>query len=120
MNQAYLLLNSSLAYWWWRCVDGGITLQKRTLASLPLPPLLGEVSAGRPDLLAELESSDSRDIQLKLNAGRINENVKRPRDLVEEIDRSLLAGLDFDFARVFVPDLFAQGSPTPALPASGK
>ena len=120
MNQAYLLLNSSLAYWWWRCVDGGITLQKRTLASLPLPPLLGEVSAGRPDLLAELESSDSRDIQLKLNAGRINENVKRPRDLVEEIDRSLLAGLDYDFARVFVSDLFAQGSPTPALPASGK
>ena len=116
-NQAYLLLNSSLAYWWWRCVDGGITLQKRTLASLPLPPLLEEVSAGRPDLLAELESSDSRDIQLKLNAGRINENVKRPRDLVEEIDRSLLAGLDYDFTWVFVPDLFVQDPPTLALPA---
>ena len=117
MNQAYLLLNSSLAYWWWRCVDGGITLQKRTLASLPLPSLLEDVSAGRPDLLAELESSDSRDIQLKLNAGRINENVKRPRDLVEEIDRSLLAGLDYDFTWVFVPDLFVQDPPTLALPA---
>lgn len=117
MNQAYLLLNSSLAYWWWRCVDGGITLQKRTLASLPLPSLLEDVSAGRPDLLAELERSDSSDIQLKLNAGRINENVKRPRDLVEEIDRSLLAGLDYDFTWVFVPDLFVQDPPTSALPA---
>ena len=117
MNQAYLLLNSSLAYWWWRCVDGGITLQKRTLASLPLPSLLEDVSAGRPDLLAELERSDSSDIQLKLNAGRINENVKRPRDLVEEIDRSLLAGLDYDFTWVFVPDLFVQDPPTLALPA---
>lgn len=116
-NQAYLLLNSSLAYWWWRCVDGGITLQKRTLASLPLPSLLEDVSAGRPDLLAELERSDSSDIQLKLNAGRINENVKRPRDLVEEIDRSLLAGLDYDFTWVFVPDLFVQDPPTLALPA---
>ena len=108
MNQAYLLLNSSLAYWWWRCVDGGITLQKRTLASLPLPSLLEDVSTGRPDLLAELERSDRSDIRLKLNAGRINENVKRPRDLVEEIDRSLLAGLDYDFTWVFVPDLFVQ------------
>lgn len=110
MNQAYLLLNSSIAYWWWRCVDGGITLQKRTLSSVPLPPVLEDVSVARNDLIERLESSDSSDIQRKLNAGRINENVKRPRGLVDAIDRSLLPGVECDFTRVFAPDLFARGT----------
>ena len=77
---------------------------------MPLPPVLEDVSVARNDLIERLESSDSSDIQRKLNAGRINENVKRPRGLVDAIDRSLLPGVECDFTRVFAPDLFARGT----------
>jgi hypothetical protein len=36
LNKAYLLLNSSFMYWWWRVRDGGMTLSFETIKSLPL------------------------------------------------------------------------------------
>lgn len=102
-ERAYLVLNSSLPYWWWRCLDGGVTLQSRTLLSLPLPPPV----AVPGDLLADLEASEVSDLVTKLNAGRENENVRRPRALVDRIDAALLPGVTFDFSDVYSSDMFA-------------
>ena len=100
---AYLLLNSSLPYWWWRCLDGGVTLPLRTLLSLPVPPSLtaASVAAAEP-VLRRLEASETSDVVTKLNAGRRNENVRRPRALVEAIDA------------VYSPDMFAPSAAVPA------
>lgn len=103
LEKAYLLLNSSLPYWWWRCLDGGITLPLRTLLSTPVPATLKATRA----IVRRLEATEESGVVTKLNAGRQNENVRRPRELVDSIDASLLAGLDFDFARVYAPDMFA-------------
>src|SRR5690606_6935146 len=104
MERAYLLLNSSLPYWWWRCLDGGITLPSRILLSIPLPPNLKATRA----VVAALEASEDRDLVLKLNAGRQNENVRRPRELVDSIDRELLRGIPYDFAKVYASDMFEE------------
>lgn len=102
-ERAYLILNSSLPYWWWRCLDGGVTLQSRTLMSLPLPAF-DDVPA---DLLDELAASETSDLVTKLNAGRENENVRRPRSLVDRIDAALLSGLTYDFSDVYSSDMFS-------------
>src|SRR5699024_1506435 len=36
---AAIILNSSLPYVWWRALDGGVSLPRRVLMSLPLLPL---------------------------------------------------------------------------------
>jgi hypothetical protein len=102
-ERAYLILNSSLPYWWWRCLDGGVTLQARTLLSLPLPP----AATPDPDLLRDLDASETSDLVTKLNAGRENENVRRPRSLVDRIDAALLPGLAYDFSDVYSSDMFS-------------
>ena len=102
MNVAYLLLNSSLPYWWWRSLDIGITLSARNLLSLPLVTPRVEISS----VVAELERSDRNDIVRKLNAGKQNDNVKRPRVLVDKIDRLLLGETAFNFDLVYAPDMF--------------
>ncbi|MCR2824409.1 N-6 DNA methylase [Microbacterium sp. zg.Y909] len=99
---AYLLLNSSLPYWWWRTLEGGITLSLRNLRSLPIPPDL----VPNEELVSRLDASDTVDMVTKLNAGRLNENVRRPRDLVTEIDHHVLPNLKFDFSRTFASDMF--------------
>lgn len=111
MNRAYILLNSSLPYWWWRCLDGGITLPVRNLLSLPVPSNLKV----NKETVAELEHSDCAHLVSKLNAGRLNENIRRPRELVDSIDASLLKGLDYCFEQVYSSDMFATGRSGPVL-----
>jgi SAM-dependent methyltransferase len=103
MERAYVLLNSSLPYWWWRCLDGGITLPLRTLLSTPVPPTLKATRA----VVKRLEDSEESGMVTKLNAGRQNENVRRPRELVEAIDASLLVNIKYDFGQVYASDMFA-------------
>ncbi len=108
--QAYLLLNSSLSYWWWRTVDGGINLQRRTLESIPLPPELTAVAQTGTYLVEQLRISDEDDVRIKLNAGRRTENVKRPAALIQELDHRLLLGIDYDFSLLRAPDMFDDPS----------
>lgn len=106
LAKAYVLLNSSLPYWWWRCLDGGITLPLRTLLSTPLPPALVATRL----LLKELEESEESSVVTKLNAGRQNENVRRDRELVRRIDQQILSGISHDFTLVYAADMFAEGA----------
>lgn len=91
-DRAAMVLNSSLPYLWWRALDGGVTLPQRVLNSIPLP----DVSLDTP-LVAELKKSENSSVVRKLNAGKYNENVKRPLSLTRALDeyifgRSLVDG----------------------------
>lgn len=81
LNRAYLLLNSSFAYWWWRVRDGGMTLSLETIRSLPL--LEFETSN---DLVGALEESERANRTFKMNAGAAQENVKHPLELVDKLN----------------------------------
>ena len=85
-DRAYVVLNSSLAYWWWRVYEGGITLSKTILASVPVPPPAGAVDSA---LVHALEISEGENVVVKRNAGRPNENVKHPWRLLRDLNRAV-------------------------------
>lgn len=82
---AYLLLNSSLMYWWWRVRDGGMTLSNETLLSLPVPSFSVD-----SDLILALELSESENKVYKQNGGEPQENVKHPIELVARLNNLVL------------------------------
>lgn len=82
---AYLLLNSSYMYWWWRINDGGMTISEKTLLTLPV---INEIFIDK-NLLLKIEQSEKTNRVIKKNAGKDNENVKHDPSLVREINRCL-------------------------------
>ncbi len=82
---AYLLLNSSYMYWWWRVNDGGMTISEKTLLSLPV---LDHMRVDE-NLLSRIEHSETTNRVVKKNAGKDNENVKHDPLLITEINRKL-------------------------------
>lgn len=81
LNKAYLLINSSFMYWWWRVRDGGMTLSFETIKSLPL--LDFELDK---KLINKLTKSESSNLVFKMNAGSLQENVKHDSLLISEIN----------------------------------
>nr|CRZ19172.1 DNA methyltransferase M.AluBI [Cellulosimicrobium cellulans] len=84
-DRAYLLINSSLMYWWWRVRDGGMTLSQETLLSMPLPDF-----AVRDDLVTRLELSEETNKVYKLNAGVSQENVKHSPELIADLNAHIV------------------------------
>ena len=82
---AYLLLNSSYMYWWWRVNDGGMTISKKTLLTLPV---IENVKVDEK-LLSKIENSEITNRVVKRNAGKDNENVKHDPSLIKEINKNL-------------------------------
>ncbi|MDR1447447.1 MAG: N-6 DNA methylase [Candidatus Ancillula sp.] len=82
---AYIVINSSVMYWWWRVRDGGMTLSLETLHSMPLI----ECSI-KDDIIRALEKSESVNKTYKMNAGVVQENVKHPIDLISRINSYVL------------------------------
>lgn len=80
-DRAYLLINSSLMYWWWRVRDGGMTLSQETLLSLPVPDFKID-----KNLVNALEDSENNNKVYKLNAGSVQENVKHSLDLIARLN----------------------------------
>lgn len=85
LNIAYMYLNSSLTYWWWRVNDGGMTLSTKTLLTLPIP----KNAALNNVLIKKLETSEINNLVTKMNAGKPQENVKHPLTLIQEINEKL-------------------------------
>ncbi|WP_395639661.1 N-6 DNA methylase [Pseudolysinimonas sp.] len=83
-DRAAVVLNSSLAYWWWRVYEGGITVAKATLASVPVP-----LESAPASLVRALEASERDNVVVKQNAGRRNENVKHPWRLLRDLNRAV-------------------------------
>ena len=78
---AYLLMNSSFMYWWWRVRDGGMTLSQETIFSLPVPSFTVKKS-----LIVDLEKSEKTSKVYKQNAGAAQENVKHSMELVHRLN----------------------------------
>jgi hypothetical protein len=84
-DKAYLLINSSLMYWWWRVRDGGMTLSQETLLTLPMPDFCIDY-----DLVNLLELSEVENKVYKKNAGASRENVKHPQDLIQKLNQLII------------------------------
>ncbi len=83
-DRAAVVLNSSLAHWWWRVYEGGITVSRTTLLGIPVP-----LDAAPPHLLADLERSERDNVVVKVNAGLRNENVKHPWWLLRRLNAAV-------------------------------
>ena len=84
-NRAYLIINSTFAYWWWRVRDGGMTLSMETIKSIPLVDFSID-----EDLVKELEESEKINKVFKKNAGEDQENVKHPKELLIKINEQVI------------------------------
>jgi hypothetical protein len=80
-DYAYLLINSSFMYWWWRVRDGGMTLSLETLLSVPLLEFKVDKK-----LVKELEKSELTNKVYKQNAGKAQENVKHSDALLIKLN----------------------------------
>ena len=69
-------------YWWWRVNDGGMTISEKTLLTLPILDCDPDNTA----LVSKLEKSEQANRVVKRNAGKDNENVKHPPELIRELD----------------------------------
>lgn len=85
-DRAAIVLNSSLPYIWWRALDGGVSLPRRVLLSTPVPARVVVTE----DLVSRLRESERDNLVVKLNAGRYNENVKHPAELVHALNEVVL------------------------------
>lgn len=85
-DYAYMLINSSYMYWWWRVRDGGMTLSLETITSLPL--LEFDVDS---EIVAALEKSEKINKVYKQNAGAAQENVKHPKGLMIRVNQAVIA-----------------------------
>ena len=83
-DYAYLLINSSFAYWWWRVRDGGMTLSLETILSIPLLDFKLD-----KDLIQELEESEITNKVFKKNAGVKQYNVKHSQKLQLKLNKKL-------------------------------
>lgn len=111
MDIAYALINSAAMYWWWRVVDGGMSLSLETLLSCPVPPHL-EQGSGDPAFQAvvkRLKDSEEKNVVVKMNAGMACQNVKHDADTLKAAD-SFVCGEGYRrFAKYRANDYFAAG-----------
>lgn len=107
-DRAALILNSSLPYLWWRGLDGGVTLPRRVLMSVPIP-LRGPLSGAQKRLAQVLRDTEEGSLVTKLNAGNVNENVKRDPALVQELNEAVLGKVP-DLRALYSEDMAAEGT----------
>lgn len=84
-DYAYLFLNSSFAYWWFRVFDGGINITKTLLESMPLFLHLFNENDWT-SLLKKLKRSEKENKVYKKNAGRVQESFKIEESLRNELN----------------------------------
>ena len=84
-DYAYLLINSSFMYWWWRVRDGGMTLSLETICSLPLLEF-----KPNSEIISALEKSEKANKVYKQNAGAAQENVKHPKELMIRVNKVVI------------------------------
>lgn len=101
-NLAYLILNSSYMYWWWRVNDGGMTISKKTLLSLPIPEKINIDKS----IIESLERSESENKVFKMNAGKLNGNVKHNFELIQKINNLIFPKFTKKLMRVHRNSIF--------------
>lgn len=101
-DRVALVLNSSVPYLWWRALDGGVTLPRRVLNSTPVP----ETVTVDEDLVSRLQRSEEVNVVTKLNAGKINENVKHPAELTDALNDHVLGSDHPDLSLLYTNNMF--------------
>jgi predicted RNA methylase len=84
-NKALIILNSSYLYWWWRTVDSSLSLTKKTLLSLPWIDF-----EYNPLIINKIVDSELNNKVYKKNAGKLQENIKHPKILIQELNSLFL------------------------------
>lgn len=99
----YCLINSSFVYWWWRIYDGGITYPVGLFNSIPI--FYDLLSINDKDFFCkvalEMISNEENYTVTKMNAGKIQENIKFPkkyRDILNERFLKILSS-DIDISK---------------------
>lgn len=89
-DRLYVLLNSTISYLWWRICDGGITITKDTLLNIPVPDIRADLDL----IVQEGRNLENSCIKIKVNAGKINENIKFPDAYRKRLNTYMLDTLD--------------------------
>lgn len=105
-DRAAVVLNSSVPYLWWRGLDGGVTLPRRVLLGTPIPEFAADETTVA-DLTKTLRETEESSITTKLNAGLVNENVKRATDLVARLNDAVLGEMP-DLHDLYTEDMAAR------------
>ena len=71
---AYVIMNSSLAYAWWRVWDGGITLTSSLFRTIPVPD--GFDAAAVRDRARWMREHEHEHVAVKMNAGKPNDSIR--------------------------------------------
>lgn len=98
MFLAYLTLNSTVAYAWWRMYDGGITITKALLKTIPVFRGAVDIDAVVQQAKA-LMSTENEHVNIKMNAGKPNEGIKFPQSVLDENTALLIPELTEDERR---------------------
>jgi len=101
-NLAYLILNSSYMYWWWRVNDGGMTISEKTLLNLPIPENINIDKS----IIKSLEISETKNKVFKMNAGKLNGNVKHSFELIKKINNLMFPQFAEDLVKVHRNSIF--------------
>lgn len=84
-NQALIMLNSSYLYWWWRVCDSSLSLTKKTLLTLPWIDIKYPTN-----IIGDIIFSEEKNKVYKKNAGKLQENIKHPKDLIQQLNSLFL------------------------------
>ena len=76
-KRALIILNSSYLYWWWRTSDSSMSLTKTTLLSMPWQDFVYDDT-----IIDKIYESEVNSKVYKKNAGKLQENIKHPKELV--------------------------------------
>lgn len=90
-NKLYLMINSTFSYLWWRIYDGGITLTKQTLLTMPVPNITTNQMKQLVDEGLRMEDSY---VVNKMNAGKNNENIKFPDEYRKKVNDYVLSSIN--------------------------
>lgn len=114
MNYAYVLLNSSFAYWYWRVYDGAIMYPLSLMDSMPVnyDTLTKGQKADIRDVCLRFSSLEKDRLIYKKNADKIQENIKfsdEEREVLNELMGRILGVDGVDFSRIHSPVFFKGG-----------
>lgn len=84
-KKALIMLNSSYLYWWWKICDSSLSLTKKTLVSLPWVDFDYD-----QEIINRILQSEQTNKVYKKNAGKLQENIKHPKELVLSLNSLFL------------------------------
>lgn len=91
---AYVIMNSSLAYAWWRIWDGGITLTSSLFRTIPVPDGFDPAAVrARAQWMREHEHEH---VAVKMNAGKPNDSIRWDDEDIHLNNMALLPHLTDD------------------------